>query len=406
MKIGVLTIGAELLNGARIDTNSNWISKTVIDHGGMVEFNISTKDNQSSIIKALDFLLDQSIDMIIMTGGLGPTHDDITAKTLFEYFDDIPILDEKYWNFLVSRFKKKGFKVSALNKTLALKPSNGKIIDNPIGTARGLHFSSNKKEIIALPGVPSEMKSMMREATLPMIKKISQKSIHSSMLRTTGITESSLYEKLFSLIKQAPDVELAFLPSLFGVDLRISSTDNDKFSNFLMQVKILLDEFIYSDKNLELEEVVVNLLNNHNLTVATAESCTGGLIGDRITNTSGVSRVFKGGIIAYSNEIKINQLGVKKETIEKFGAVSMETASEMAAGVQKLFSTDIGISSTGIAGPLGGNKDKPVGLVYIAISINGVTTVYKNNFKSNRKNNKRITSQVALNLVRKELLKF
>ena len=179
MKIGVLTIGAELLNGSRIDTNASWIANAVIHKGGSVVFKMSVPDSESKIIKALNFLLSQSIDMLIVTGGLGPTHDDITAETLYSYFNDEPIFDDDYWDLLVKRFEKRGFEVSKLNRSQALKPLRGELINNPIGTARGLLFKKEKKDVFVLPGVPREMQSMMEESVFPLIKKRSKgKSFH------------------------------------------------------------------------------------------------------------------------------------------------------------------------------------------------------------------------------------
>ena len=169
MKIGVLTIGAELLNGSRIDTNASWIANAVIHKGGSVVFKMSVPDSESKIIKALNFLLSQSIDMLIVTGGLGPTHDDITAETLYSYFNDEPIFDDDYWDLLVKRFEKRGFEVSKLNRSQALKPLRGELINNPIGTARGLLFKKEKKDVFVLPGVPREMQSMMEESVFPLI---------------------------------------------------------------------------------------------------------------------------------------------------------------------------------------------------------------------------------------------
>ena len=237
MKIGVLTIGAELLNGSRIDTNASWIANAVIHKGGSVVFKMSVPDSESKIIKALNFLLSQSIDMLIVTGGLGPTHDDITAETLYSYFNDEPIFDDDYWDLLVKRFEKRGFEVSKLNRSQALKPLRGELINNPIGTARGLLFKKEKKDVFVLPGVPREMQSMMEESVFPLIKKRSKGKIFSCTLRTTGIPESSLYDKLIHIINNNQEAELAFLPSYLGVDIRISSDKEDVYNIFLMKLK-------------------------------------------------------------------------------------------------------------------------------------------------------------------------
>jgi nicotinamide-nucleotide amidase len=404
MKIAIITIGSELLNGSRLDTNSKWIAQKVLPWNGEIVSKISIPDTDQDIINTLNYYISQSLDMIICTGGLGPTHDDITAKTLYDYFKDTPIFDDDYWYILKGEFKKRGYDISNLNKSQAYRPSIGKIIPNTIGTARGLHYKKKNTHVIVLPGVPAEMKLMMKTTVLPMIGDLSKTSTSFKMYRTTGIPESHLYEKLLPLINKYPELDVAFLPSFLGVDIRISSKINKDFDKINNQLFLIIEDYYYADNETELEEVVANLLTDTNLSIATAESCTGGLIGDRLTNVSGVSNIYKGGVIAYSNQMKINLLNVKESTISQYGAVSEQTAKEMAIGVQKKFLSDIGISTTGIAGPTGGTNKKPIGLVYIGFHYKKITKVYKFNFRLDRKSNKMITSQAALNIIRKHLL--
>ena len=406
MKIGIITIGSELLNGSRLDTNAHWIAKNVIHYNGEIVSKKSILDDKNDIITALDSFLKNSLDMILITGGLGPTHDDITAHTLYKYFNDEPIFDSSYWEKLKKRFKSKGFDVSNMDKSQALIPSKGKIIPNQLGSARGLHFNSKDTKIIAMPGVPSEMKSMMNETILPMIQRSSKISINYKILRTTGISESHLFNDLKGLIKKYLDVNIAFLPSFLGVDLRISSQNKISFDSLLKEIYDFIGEYIYSTSNESLEEVVIKMLIEKTLTISTAESCTGGHISDRLTNVTGASSVFVGGFVAYSNTLKTNLLNVNNKILNDHGAVSEETAISMAIGVQKKLSTDIGISTTGIAGPGGGTINKPVGLVFIGLAYNNITKAYKFNFNHNRISNKMITAQVALNLLRKNLAKL
>ena len=405
MKIGIITIGSELLNGTRLDTNSKWIAESVAPFDCEIVSKISLDDNEQDIVDALDYYFSLSLDMILCTGGLGPTHDDITATTIYNYFDDAPVFDDKYWKILKNEFKKRGFNISELNKSQALKPTIGEIIPNKIGTARGLNYKKNNTRIVFMPGVPREMKSMMNDSIIPIIKSSSTNSTLNKIYRTTGIPESHLYESLLPLINNYNQVKVAFLPSFMGVDIRISSKEKSNFDNFNHELLPIIEEYYYGENNIELEDVVVKLLHKHNLSIATAESCTGGLLGDRLTNVSGVSNNYKGGAITYSNQMKIDMLGVNESTIQKFGAVSEQTAEEMAIGAQKTFLSDIGISTTGIAGPTGGSKEKPVGLVYIGLHSAKLTKVYKFNFKLDRKSNKMITSQAALSIIRKFLLK-
>ena len=404
MKIAIVTIGSELLNGTRLDTNSKWIAQKVLPYDVEIVSKISIPDTSQDIINTLDYYISQSIDLIICTGGLGPTHDDVTAKTLYGYFEDTPIFDDDYWDILRGKFEKRGYDISNLNKSQALKPSVGSVIPNTIGTARGLFYKKTNTDIVALPGVPAEMKLMMKNTIVPMIDDLSKKSTLFKIYRTTGIPESHLYEKLLPLINKCPDANIAFLPSFLGVDIRISSKKKKDFNKINNQLFSIIEDYYYAENETDLEEVVAELLADTNLAIATAESCTGGLIGDRLTNVSGVSNIYKGGVIAYSNQIKINLLDVKESTISQHGAVSEQTAKEMAIGVQKKFLSDIGISTTGIAGPTGGTIKKPVGLVYIGICFKKTTKVYKFNFKLDRKSNKMITSQAALNIIRKHLL--
>ena len=406
MKIGIITIGSELLNGSRLDTNAHWIAKNVILFGGEIISKSSILDNKDDIFMALDNFLNRDIDMIIITGGLGPTHDDITATSLYKYFNDKPVIDTLYFEELKDRFTKKGFDISNLNKSQALIPSDGDIIPNQVGTARGLSFKSRKTKIIALPGVPSEMKSMMRNSIFPMIQDSSKLSLNYKILRTTGIYESELFSTLRSLIYQYSDVDIAFLPSFLGVDIRVSSKNKTSYDTFLKDVNQKIDGYIFSNNNASLEEVVAKTLIKNKISISTAESCTGGLIADRLTNISGVSAVYKGSIIAYSNDQKMKLLNVSQKILNTCGAVSEETAIDMAIGVQEKFSTNIGISTTGIAGPEGGTNTKPIGLVFIGLAYNGHSKAYKFNFSHDRISNKMITVQAALNLLRKNVEKY
>ena len=406
MKIGIITIGSELLNGSRLDTNGHWIAKNAILFGGEIISKSSILDNKDDIFMALDNFLNRDIDMIIITGGLGPTHDDITATSLYKYFNYKPVIDTLCFKDLKDRFAKKGFDVSNLNKSQALIPSDGDIIPNQVGTARGLSFKSKKTKIIALPGVPSEMKSMMRNSIFPIIQDSSKLSLNYKILRTTGIYESELFSTLRSLIDQYSDVDIAFLPSFLGVDIRVSSKNKTSYDAFLNDVNQKIDGYIFSNNNASLEEVVAKTLIKNKISISTAESCTGGLIADRLTNISGVSAVYKGSIIAYSNDQKMKLLNVSQKILNKCGAVSEETAIDMAIGVQEKFSTNIGISTTGIAGPTGGTITKPIGLVFIGLAYNGYSKAYKFNFRLDRISNKMITVQAALNILRKNVKNY
>lgn len=402
MKVGLITIGAELLNGTRTDTNASWIGQSIVTIGADINWHMTVNDSDESILNSLN-QIPSDVKIVLCTGGLGPTHDDITASVLYKYFNDKPLFDEKYWSLLIDKFKDRGIQIPEANKNQAIKPKIGKIIPNPIGSARGLHFKNNNFQLFSMPGVPSEMKAMMNDYILPIISEMSQTENYVKLIRTTGIMESALYEIMDPYLKNNNDVNVAFLPRFTGVDLRISSNKNEALVEFLDQILDLLDKYYYADDDIELEDVLGQVIIHNKKTISTAESCTGGLISDRLTNTPNSSSYFKGGVVAYSNSIKIKLLNVNKDTINKNGAVSKEVALEMAQGIRKNLNVDIGLSTTGIAGPGGGSKEKPIGLVYIGISASNFDKVYKFNFTNNRKTNKLMTSQAALNILRNYL---
>ncbi len=404
MRIGLITIGDELLQGYTIDTNAAWIGMKLGAIGISVESHLTIPDKKNVIINALNDAQNKSIDVVISTGGLGPTPDDITPSAFYAFFGAKPVFDNKYWKSLSSRFERRGLKIAEINRNQAMVPDKGEILENSVGSARGLHFESSKTHFFALPGVPTEMKAMMSESVLPFLSNISKKTLFLKTLRTTGIPESTLVEKIDDIIKaMSAVVNFAFLPQGIGVDIRISSDEESVFKSCLEKLEKRLQRFIYGYNKDRLEEIVGKLLLKRNYTIAIAESCTGGLVSNRLTNVPGSSDYFKGGVVSYSNQSKMKLLNVNSETLENFGAVSENTAREMVIGVQSLFETDIGISVTGIAGPSGYTDLKPVGLVYIGIKVHKNEYVKQFTFSNSRDYNKRLSSQAALNLLRLEL---
>ena len=403
MKIGLVTIGAELLNGARTNTNAAWIGQNVISVGGTIDWHMTVNDEKNTIESALDEV-PTSIDVVLCTGGLGPTHDDITSSVLYDYFGAKPEFDEQYWQLLTKKFAARDQVIPDINRNQAMKPDIGEVIPNPIGSARGLHLSNKSYHLFAMPGVPAEMKSMMTNTILPWIESRSKSKIHVTVMRTTGIMESVLYEKVQGVLDDYPQINVAFLPRFTGVDIRLTTSDKNTLNRLVDQISPVIQKYHFGGEGVELEDVVGKLLIKNRKTIATAESCTGGLIGDRLTNISGSSLYYKGGIVAYSNSVKEKTIGVKKETLDSAGSVSEETALEMARGIRNKLNADIGLSTTGIAGPKGGTKEKPVGLVYIAISYDRGEKVYRFVFTPYRKTNKLMTSQAALNITRIHIL--
>ena len=403
MKIGLVTIGAELLNGARTNTNAAWIGQNVISVGGAIDWHMTVNDEKNTIESALDEV-PTSIDVVLCTGGLGPTHDDITSSVLYDYFGAKPEFDEQYWQLLTKKFAARDQVIPDINRNQAMKPDIGEVIPNPIGSARGLHLSNKSYHLFAMPGVPAEMKSMMTNTILPWIESRSKSKIHVTVMRTTGIMESVLYEKVQAILDNYPQISVAFLPRFTGVDIRLTTSDKNTLNRLVDQISPVIQKYHFGGEGVELEDVVGKLLIKNRKTIATAESCTGGLIGDRLTNISGSSLYYKGGIVAYSNSVKEKTIGVKKETLDSAGSVSEEAALEMARGIRNKLNADIGLSTTGIAGPKGGTKEKPVGLVYIAISYDRGEKVYRFTFTTYRKTNKLMTSQAALNITRIHIL--
>lgn len=404
MKASLLTIGDELLSGKTTNTNATWISRNLTLAGCNVVRNVTVRDKEEEILDSLSALFELSVDLVLCTGGLGPTHDDITRNTIFQFFNSDSILDEDYWKNLQKRFSSLGYSIPPSNKSQAIIPHNGKVFPNPIGSARGLVFHKDDITLMAMPGVPSEMKAMMSETVIPWVRKKSKKKNFCINIRTTGIPESVLYEKIKVKNSIQKSINLGYYPSLFGVDIRISGNNISSIEKVQKLIVKDAGPYIYNIGEESLENIIVNQLMKNNLTIATAESCTGGLIGHRITQVSGSSKVYNGGLIAYSNKAKLNQLKINSATLNRFGAVSKEVASEMAVQVRNIFDSDIGVSVTGIAGPGGGTKDKPVGLVYVGYSdCNGLITK-QFNFHSSRESNKIRTSQAVLNLIKQKAL--
>ena len=400
MNAALITIGNELLSGFTVNTNASWIGLELGKIGIEITVHHTIQDNKRDIIFELE-KLSKKASAVIVTGGLGPTHDDVTASAFYSYFDDSPVFDEEYWNDLTDRFSKINYKIPDVNRNQAMKPQKGEVIQNELGSARGLYFKKGGCHIFALPGVPKEMKAMINDSVIPILKDQITNPLITRTIRTTGIPESALAEKINEKIKiDYSQCSVAFLPKLTGVDIRLSCRNIKIIQDIEEILTPVIEKYVYGYDDVSLEEVVGNRLRELGLTLATAESCTGGLLGHRITGVSGSSDYYLGGVVSYNNKAKMELLGVKKQTLEKFGSVSEETVREMAQGVKSLFKTDLGISISGIAGPTGGSPEKPVGLIYIGLSSEKEVTIKKFNFFRDRDSNKRISSQVALNMIR------
>ena len=398
MRVAIITIGDEILGGFTLDSNSTWMARKLMDIGIATNWKMSVGDNAADIKEAFQISSEKS-DVVLCTGGLGPTADDITMETFAEYISSELIFDEDYYERLKSIFDERGYEMPESNRSQAYLSDKGDIIPNPKGSARGVKYVADGTSYYILPGVPSEMKAMMEETILPEIKSTVKESINVTTLRTTGMMESALYDVLQEVLTGSK-VRVGFLPGFTGVDIRLSSTDRDEVMELASAIYEKIGRTIYAEDWETLEAAVGRGLREKGLTVAVAESCTGGLLGDRFTNVPGSSDYFLGAVVSYSNEAKMNLLGVQNDTLMEHGAVSEETASEMAQGVRQILQADIGISITGISGPDGGTPEKPVGLTFIAIDYSGDVNVKRLMFLRDRRFNKELAAQTALNLVR------
>ena len=423
MRVGIITIGNELLSGFTVDRNAAWIGQQLLSSGIKVNVHHTIPDDFGVIYDTLEYQFREwRCDQIIVTGGLGPTVDDITVSSFLEYFDDSHEFDKEYWEILSERFKRLNFKMPNLNKNQAYKSKRGIMIPNLVGTARGLHYTKkhdsvlrsvkglitgdkNRVNFFALPGVPKEMKSMFTNYVLPEIEKSLKNKVVCKSIRTTGVPESILQEKISDIIDANKEkCDIAFLPHrMLGVDIRLTSSDNQLVEDLINSIVPRIKKYVYGYDNDKLEQVIANLLIQNNLTVSTAESCTSGLLASRLTDVPGSSKYFKGGSVCYSNELKINDIGVDKDLIEKYGAVSEEVAESLAKNIAQKNNTDIGIGITGIAGPDGGTEKKPVGLVFVGIFYKNNLYIKRYNLTPDRITNRELTVTLCLNEIRKIL---
>jgi len=407
----ILIIGDELLTGEKVESNSTYISNRLSEIGVDVGKIITVGDDEDNIISALDFCLSKSCGVIV-SGGLGPTSDDRTKDAICKFLNVVKTMHQEILDDIRERFAKRIIDMPESNVEQAYQPNGAILLKNPIGTAYGFVLYKDDKAIITLPGVPSEMKIMMDEGVLPYLKEkgFGHSNIHILDARIVGLPESAIYDKVLPLREWAENkksVSLAYYPHFIDVTVRVKvGGDDDYAKSVFNEVKNILDEClgdrIYNYGLDGLEVVLGNHLREKVLTISTAESCTGGLVSDRIVSVPGSSDYFLGGVVSYSNEAKVSLLGVSQKTLDTYGAVSSETAVEMAVGAKNRFNSDIAISTTGIAGPTGGTPEKPVGLVYIGWTFRGETGSKKLMLGGMSRTRVRLyTSQMALELARR-----
>jgi nicotinamide-nucleotide amidase len=395
LKISLITIGNEILLGKTINTNLAFIGGELAKIGLPLFQSVTIKDESQVILKTLDALW-QTSDIVITTGGLGPTKDDVTKKSIAKFFHKELTFRNEIWDDIKKLYVRKNMRIPPVVRTQAEVPNGFLTIKNRYGTAPGLHFQEDSKNFFALPGVPLEMKPMVKDCIIPFLKKNFQtESFYLKTIRTIGILEAEISERLKD-ISETKDTKIAFLPQLGMVDIRVYGTNLKEFNSIVSQIKEKIGEFIYGYDDDNIVELCHKKLIETEKSLAVAESCTGGLIQNLFTNHSGSSKYLHGGIVSYSNKAKTDLLNVKAETLQKFGAVSAETVKEMLIGVRGRFKSDYAIAVSGIAGPTGGTPEKPVGLVFIGANIEGNLIIRRFNFSGSRE---QIKEKAAINAI-------
>ncbi len=407
----IITIGDEILIGQIVDTNSAWMAEK-LNNTGITVYQITTiSDDREHILNTVKAALERT-DIVLVTGGLGPTSDDITKKTLAEFFHSKLVLNEEILVSVKKRLEKRNIQLNDLIRGQAYVPDKCKAFVNEWGTAPGMWFETNGKVLVSMPGVPKEMKGIMEKYVIPGLKhKFKLPAIIHRTLLTYGTFEAHLSGLLENFEKKLPsNVKLAYLPSAGRVRLRLTAKGDSR-----QQLESLLDrlekemmekigEYVYGKNGDTLEQIVGDLLRKRGETLSTAESCTGGMVSHLITSVPGASDYYKGSVISYANEIKIRELDVDEKEIKKQGAVSREVVEQMAAGVSKKLNTGYAIAISGIAGPSGGTPEKPVGSVWIAVKSPEKTVAEKFIFGFTRMENITRAAYTSLNMLRKLLL--
>lgn len=378
MKTAILSVGTEILMGQIVNTNATYLSQELNNLGFDVLYHHTVGDNTGRLKETMDLLF-HDCDLIITTGGLGPTQDDLTKETVCEYMEDELVFDQESMTALEEAFKKYRSKMTENNYKQAYFPSRAKIFSNPHGTAPGFAIENKGKYVICLPGPPREMKEMFSLHVRPYLEDKTDSKIVYKLIRTMGIGESQLETALLDLIDGQTDPTIATYAKEGESYLRVASKRPTKeeaevaIEEMMVSIRERIGKYIYSEDNEDIWDIVGRMLLEKNISISCAESCTGGLFAKTLTDIPGISKVFDRGIVTYSNKSKVEELGVSEETLKKYGAVSEEIAIEMAEGLEKVCGSDLCISITGISGPDGGTEDKPVGLSYIAICYDGET---------------------------------
>ena len=413
MKLEILTIGTELLLGHTVDTNAAELGRALAAAGAEITRRTTVADRPEAIRAGLAEALDRA-GFVITTGGLGPTRDDMTKTVVADLFGKRLVLDERLLAGLEARFQQLGRPMPALNRTQAEVPEGATVLPNPRGTAPGLWVEDALgRVVVLLPGVPREMRGLLVEEVLPRLVARhagEPRVVLSRTVRTTGIAESALAERVGPIEPEIAPLTLAYLPSVEGVDLRVTAWGLGardaaaRLAAVVERLRAAAGEHGYGEDGTDLAGVVLDALRAGRHRLGVAESCTGGMVAERVTNIAGASATFIGGVVAYADVVKTAALKVPIETLEAHGAVSEETVRAMAEGAQRLFSADCTIAVTGIAGPGGGTPDKPVGTVWLAARVHTATRVVKRVFPGDRNEVRHRAAQAALDLLRRLLV--
>lgn len=409
MKVEIITVGTEILLGDILNTNCRYLSRELAAMGIEMYYQITVGDNEERLLKTLEESLNRS-DIVICTGGLGPTEDDITKEVCAKYFGYELELHKPSLDAMIERFKYMNRVPTKNNEKQAYFPKEAYILKNDNGTAQGCIMEKEGKMIVVLPGPPKEMESMFENYVKPYLSKLTDDVIESEVLRIIGVGESKVENDILDIIDSQTNPTIATYAKGYECTLRITakakSVEEAKelIKPMSDEMKRRFGQSLYATGETSIEEVVAKMLVENNLKIAVAESCTGGMVSASLINYPGISSVFMEGCVTYSNEAKMKSLGVKKETLDVYGAVSDNCAKEMASGVAARYNTNVGIATTGIAGPGGGTDEKPVGLVYFGIYINGKVITKKYVFNGDRQGIRERATRTILNDLRLELL--
>jgi len=413
MKATILTIGDEILIGQIIDTNAAWMSQKLTELGVTVVERVTVSDEYESIISGIEYCLSKS-EIVLMTGGLGPTKDDITKVSIAAYLGVEMEFHQEVYDRIKAIFAPREIPLTDAHKEQCYLPQDVEILMNSMGTAPGMLWQHEGKQIVSMPGVPYEMKAIMTEHMLPKLAQREDRQVilHKTIM-TAGMGESSIAVKIDDIVEAFDEeVSIAYLPGLAQVRLRITAKgDNEivlqsKLDKAVSTVSERLEELVYGYDEISLQEALQSICIEKGIKVGTAESCTGGFVSQLITSISGSSAYYNGSAITYTNELKQRMLGVKEETLVAYGAVSEQVVEEMVRGAIDLLDVDVAVALSGVAGPTGGSKEKPVGTVCIAVGSHGVVHTRTILATKDRTKNIAYASNKALNMLRKYVLQM